>query len=64
MSLLRTFLSIILGELFLKKLIAYSLLFLIGYALRDFLMLFFVTFLFAYIFLELGTYLAHRIHSW
>lgn len=36
----------------------------IGYLLTDFLVLFFVTFLFAYIFLELGTYLAHKIHEW
>ena len=39
-------------------------LFVVGYALRDFLVLFFVTFLFAYIFLELGTYLAQKIHQW
>lgn len=64
MTILRSFLDIILGEVFIKKVIAYSLLILIGYALRDFLMLFFTTFLFAYIFLELGTYLAHRIHLW
>jgi predicted PurR-regulated permease PerM len=61
---LKIILPIIFGEVFWKKLIAYMLLFLIGYALRDFLILFFVTFLFAYIFLELGTYLAHKIHDW
>jgi predicted PurR-regulated permease PerM len=61
---LKNALPIIFGEIFWKKLIAYTLLFLIGYALRDFLVLFFVTFLFAYIFLELGTWLAQRIHTW
>lgn len=64
MPLLRSFLAILLSETFIKKLVAYSLLLLIGYALRDFLMLFFATFLFAYIFLELGSYLALRIHTW
>lgn len=57
-------LPIIFGEVFWKKVIAYSLLFLLGYALSDFLVLFFVTFLFAYIFLELGTYFAAKIHNW
>ncbi len=64
MTLLRSFLSIILSEIFIKKVIAYTLLFVIGYILVDFLMLFFATFLFAYIFLELGTYVSHRIHAW
>lgn len=61
---IKTILPIIFGEVFWKKMIAYSLLFLIGYVLTDFLVLFFVTFLFAYIFLELGTYLAKKIHEW
>lgn len=61
---LKTALPIIFGEIFWKKVIAYSLIFLIGYALSDFLILFFVTFLFAYIFLELGTYFAVQIHDW
>ena len=61
---LKSLVPIIFGEIFWKKVIAYTLLFFIGYLLRDFLILFFVTFLFAYIFLELGTYLAHMIHDW
>ncbi len=61
---LKTALPIIFGDIFWKKIIAYSLLFVIGYALSDFLVLFFVTFLFAYIFLELGTYFATQIHDW
>ena len=61
---IKTLLPVIFGEVFWKKIIAYSLLFLIGYALKDFLILFFVTFLFAYIFLELGTYFAAKIHAW
>lgn len=64
MTSLKTLLPLIFGEIFWKKLIAYTLLLLLGYALRDFLVLFFVTFLFAYIFLELWTYLAHQIHHW
>lgn len=60
----KSLLPVIFGEVFWKKMVAYTLLFLIGYALRDFLVLFFVTFLFAYIFLELGTYLSHQIHHW
>jgi predicted PurR-regulated permease PerM len=61
---IKSLLPIIFGEIFWKKMVAYALLFLIGYALRDFLVLFFVTFLFAYIFLELGTYLSYQIHHW
>jgi predicted PurR-regulated permease PerM len=61
---LKNLLPLVFGEIFWKKMIAYTLLFLIGYLLRDFLVLFFVTFLFAYIFLELGTYLSHKIHDW
>jgi predicted PurR-regulated permease PerM len=61
---LKNLLPLIFGEIFWKKIIAYTLLFFIGYLLRDFLVLFFVTFLFAYIFLELGTYLSHKIHDW
>ncbi|MBP6981579.1 AI-2E family transporter [Candidatus Gracilibacteria bacterium] len=49
---------------FLKKFTAYGLLIMIGYALSDFLILFFMTFLFAYIFLETGTFLARKIHEW
>ena len=60
----RTLLRLVLGEVFWKKVIAYALIFLIGYILRDFIVLFFITFLFAYIFLELGTYLAGKIHHW
>ena len=61
---LRSILAIFFGEVFWKKLSAYILLFLIGWTLQDFIILFFITFLFAYIFLELGTYLAEKIHVW
>ena len=61
---LRSLLGLILGEVFWKKVIAYSILFLIGWTLRDFIILFFITFLFAYIFLEFGSYLAEKIHTW
>ncbi len=61
---LKTIIPIIFGEVFWKKIISYSLLFFVGYALSDFLVLFFVTFLFSYIFLELGTFVAGKIHTW
>ena len=61
---IKTLLPVIFGEVFWKKVITYSLLFVIGYALSDFLVLFFVTFLFSYIFLELGTFVSGKIHTW
>ncbi|GAB0174265.1 MAG: AI-2E family transporter [Candidatus Altimarinota bacterium] len=61
---LKNALPIIFGPVFWRKLIAFSILFLIGYSLNNFIILFFITFLFAYIFLELGTYLAQKIHTW
>ncbi len=60
----RAFFSFLSSATFLKKFVAYSLLVAIGYVLSDFLVLFFMTFLFAYLFLETGTYLAHKIHDW
>lgn len=61
---LKNALPIIFGPVFWRKLIAFSILFLIGYSLNNFIILFFITFLFAYIFLELWTYLAQKIHTW
>lgn len=61
---LKNTLPVIFGAIFWRKLIAYTLLFIIGYFLRNFLILFFITFLFAYIFLELGKFLAQKIHDW
>ena len=61
---LRKLIPLIFSELFFQKVLAFGLLFLIGYILSDFLLLFFITFLFAYLFLELGTWLTGMIHTW
>jgi predicted PurR-regulated permease PerM len=61
---LRKLIPLIFSELFFQKVLAFGLLFLVGYILSDFLLLFFITFLFAYLFLELGTWLTGVIHAW
>lgn len=57
-------LSIIFSEWVVKKLIAFLALLILGWFLKDFLALFFITFLFAYIFLELGELFANKLHAW
>lgn len=47
-----------------RKLATFAILFGLGFLVQDFLVLFFITFIFAYLFLEVGETLAHRIHSW
>lgn len=64
MASFRILLGLIFAEKFWKKFIAYTTLFLIGYALSDFLALFFITFICAYIFLEVGSSIATKIHNW
>ena len=64
MPYLRSLFVIIFSETFWKKIIAYTSIFLIGWTLSDFLALFFITFICAYIFLEFGTTIAHHIHEW
>jgi hypothetical protein len=36
----------------------------IGFILQDFLILFFITFIFSYLFLEVGETLAEKIRTW
>jgi predicted PurR-regulated permease PerM len=60
----RKLIPLIFSELFFQKLLAFGSLIFIGYLLSDFLWLFFITFLFAYLFLEVGTWLTLRIHAW
>ena len=47
-----------------RKLATFAILFGLGFLVQDFLVLFFITFLFAYLFLEVGETLAHKIHNW
>lgn len=56
--------STIFSEIVINKIIAFTLLLIIGWVLTDFLALFFITFLFAYIFLELGELFANKVHHW
>ncbi len=60
----RQSLGIIFAPTFWKKLASFTLLLFTGWMLSDFLALFFITFIFAYIFLELGENLAKRVHAW
>jgi predicted PurR-regulated permease PerM len=55
---------LIFSSTFFQKLFAFGLLILLGYILSDFLLLFFITFLFAYLFLESGSWLTGVIHAW
>lgn len=61
---LRTLLPLIFSSKFFEKLLAFSLLLLVGYFLRDFLALFLITFIFAYLFLSAGEVLAKKLHTW
>jgi predicted PurR-regulated permease PerM len=56
--------STIFSDIVINKIIAFSLLIIIWWLLADFLALFFITFLFAYIFLELGELFANKLHAW
>lgn len=61
---IRTLLPIIFSEKFFEKIIAYALLGLIAWSLSDFLVLFFIIFICAYIFLEAAESIASHIHDW
>lgn len=61
---IKKYLPLLIAPVFFRKVFAFGLLFLIGYLLSDFLMLFFIIFIFAYLFLEVGTWLAHKVHRW
>lgn len=61
---IRTLLPIIFSEKFFEKIIAYGVLGLIAWSLSDFLVLFFIIFICAYIFLEAGESIAFKLHDW
>ncbi|MBX9808968.1 AI-2E family transporter [Candidatus Gracilibacteria bacterium] len=61
---LRKLLPLVFSSIFFEKLFAFGFLLLVGYILSDFLILFFITFLFAYLFLETGSWLTGIIHDW
>jgi len=61
---LRKLIPLIFSGIFFEKLFAFSFLAIVGYVLSDFLVLFFITFLFAYLFLEAGSWLTGLIHNW
>jgi predicted PurR-regulated permease PerM len=58
------FISIYFPPSVIRKITTFVILIGLGFLLQDFLILFFITFLFAYIFLEVGESLSHRIHDW
>lgn len=58
------FFQIYLPKSVLQKLTTFFLIVILGFFLQDFLILFFITFLFAYLFLEVGEMLAHKIYNW
>ena len=61
---LKTLFSIIFSEKFFQKITAWTLLAVLFWSLRDFLPLFFIIFICAYIFLEAGGAIARRLHDW
>ncbi len=61
---IKSFLSLFFSQAFFEKLFAFVCIVLVGYALRDFLALFLITFIFAYLFLEFWTFLAQKAHDW
>ena len=58
------FISIYFPPSVIQKITTFVILIGLGFLLRDFLVLFFITFIFAYIFLEVGEILSHKIHDW
>lgn len=61
---IRKLIPLIFSSAFFEKLFAFGFLLFISYILTDFLILFFITFLFSYLFLEAGTWLTNTIHAW
>jgi predicted PurR-regulated permease PerM len=61
---LKKLIPLIFSSVFFEKLLAFGFLIFLGYLLSDFLILFFITFLFAYLFLEAGSWLVGMIHAW
>ena len=61
---IKRFLVIIFSQSVIEKIVAFFSLVFLWWILSDFLALFFITFLFAYIFLELGELLASKLSAW
>lgn len=61
---IRKLIPLVFSHRFFEKLIAFGTLFLVWYLLSDFLLLFFITFLFSYLFLEAGSWVVGVIHAW
>ena len=61
---LRKIIPLIFSGIFFEKFFAFGFLIIMWYILSDFLVLFFITFLFAYLFLEAGSWLTGKIHAW
>lgn len=57
MKTLKKLLKLLFSTVFLQKITAYLLLILVFYTVQDFVLIFFLTFVFAYLFLTFGTYL-------
>lgn len=57
-------LRLIFSRIFFQKMIAFLVLIVLAWMLQDFLMLFFVTFLFVSVFSEAGVWLSTRLASW
>jgi predicted PurR-regulated permease PerM len=64
MKLLQPLITALFARPVIEKVIAFVLLIFTGWLLSDFLAIFFITFLFAYIFLEMGEALANRLYAW
>ena len=64
LSMFKILLPLIFSRIFFQKVFAFWLLFVVGYILRDFLALFLITFVFSYLFLEMGTVFAGKLHDW
>ncbi len=60
----KTLLPLIFSAKFFEKIFAFTLIVAVGYFLRDFLALFLITFIFAYLFLSAGEVLAKKLHDW
>lgn len=64
MSSIRRFFAVYLPTPVIQRLVTFFILAFLAFVIRDFLVLFFITFIFAYIFLELGKTLSEKIHTW
>lgn len=61
---IKILLPLIFSSKFFEKISAFVLLIAVGYFLRDFLALFLITFIFAYLFLSAGKMLSKKLQDW